>query len=182
MKGEIMAFFLLRRNSAPVVSPSWSDCQPGVLFPSFGTFETKSLSCEPEFFPDKWIVQHNNMPSHTALLVLDIWVKNWSWSWSIPPIHLCHPVWLLLVSCHDESPQGITSWNHKRDSGYNGHSKQLAGLLEVPQKVEMMVKFMLSCRRELLWWRPLQFRIKFNTVLHVSTVLLFSSLYSKLHN
>jgi hypothetical protein len=36
--------------------------------------------------------------------------------------------------------------------------------------LETTLEFMYNCRKEVLWRRPLQFRIKFNSLLPVSTV------------
>jgi hypothetical protein len=49
--------------------PTWSDCQPEVLFPSIGTSETAGLSCEPELFPNKSVLYHDNTLPYTALSV-----------------------------------------------------------------------------------------------------------------
>jgi hypothetical protein len=132
----------------------------------------------PELFLDKWILCHDNTPSHTVLSTKEFLVKQ-----SI--VVLEHPTYLpdVLAPCDFllfrtmNIISGITFWNHERGSeGCSGRSKQLAGewLLEMLQQLEMTLKFMYNCTRELLWRRPLQFRIKFNTVLPVSTVLLFN--------
>jgi hypothetical protein len=74
---------------------------------------------------------------------------------------------------------------HGGDSGYIYLSKQLVDewLLEVLLKLEMMLEFMYSCRRFLLWRRSLQFRLKFSTALPMNTVSLFNcqTLYKFYH-
>jgi hypothetical protein len=150
-------FLWLQRDSAPRVCPTWSDCQPEVLSPSSGTSETVVLSCEAR------IVPHQADPApwqytltHSDFFCPGVFGKNID-SGPISP-HLLtrsHSMWLLLP-CHEESIQGITFWNHVRDSeGYDSHSKQLAGewLLEVLWQLETMLEFMYSCRRDLLWRR-----------------------------
>jgi hypothetical protein len=86
-----------------------------------------------------------------------------------------HFMWLLPIPYHKESSQGIIFRSYGRDSeGYDGHSKLFAveWLLEFALTAAAL-EFMCSCRRELLWRRLLQSRIKVNIVLSVSTVTLF---------
>jgi hypothetical protein len=49
------------------------------------------------------------------------------------------------------------------------------------KQLETKLEFMYSCRGELLWRRPLQFKIKFNTVLSVGTVSLFNCQTAYIH-
>jgi hypothetical protein len=38
----------------------------------------------PELYADKWILHHDNAPSHTALSVKEFLEKNQLWSWNTP--------------------------------------------------------------------------------------------------
>lgn len=51
------------------------DCQPEVLSPGFGTSGTADSSCEPGLLSDKLILDHDCVPSHTALSVTEILMK-----------------------------------------------------------------------------------------------------------
>jgi hypothetical protein len=87
-----------------------------------------------------------------------------------------HSVRFLPLPYHKESSQGSHLKRWKRSGGFWFYSKQPAGewLLEMIQQQETTPKFVNSCRRKLLWRRTLCFRIEYNTVLSVSTVLSFN--------
>jgi hypothetical protein len=73
-----------KEHSSPRICLTWSDWQPDVLSPSFGTSETADLS----LFPDKRILQHNKASSCRTLSVKKILAKDSTMILKQPP---CSP-------------------------------------------------------------------------------------------
>jgi hypothetical protein len=60
----------------------------------------------PELFPNKWILHHDNAPSHTELSVKEFWARNQSWSWNTPLTHQ------ICVTSSSSLPGRIISIDH----------------------------------------------------------------------
>jgi hypothetical protein len=105
---KMLIFSLIARDSAPRVYLTWSDCQPEVLSPSFGTSEIAGSLCEARIFRRQ--VHHDNAPSHKVLSVKEFLAKKLivvleqpAYSPDVAP-----PVFFHFPTYHEESSQGIT--------------------------------------------------------------------------